>query len=449
MPSSVYKLAGILVLGALAPLLDSTIVAIAIHTLGTDLHAGTSTVQWVSTAYLLALAMVVPVSGWAARRFGARRVWLGALTLFLAGSLLCALAPTVGTLIAFRVVQGVGGGLMLPVLQTLIIRAAGREGLGRVMAVVSLPALIGPILGPVLGGLIVGHLSWRWIFYVNLPLCLLALALAWRGVPEDRGTASARLDLTGLALASPGLAALVYGLAGAGEQGFGHARVLLPLAAGALLVAAFVRHALRRERPLIDVRLLRVRSFAVASVLTFTGGLTLFGGMFLLPLYYQQARHESVVAAGLLLVPQGVGALLARSTGPLSDRVGARPVVVGGMLLTALGTLPFCTATHDDVLLGLALVVRGLGMSATNLALLVGAFQDLAPEHIADASGTTRVLQQLGGSFGTAVLAAVLAHGDGATAFPRAFLWSTAFTVVAALVGLCLPIRVASAEARP
>ncbi|WP_232026844.1 MFS transporter [Streptomyces lincolnensis] len=188
-----------------------------------------------------------------------------------------------------------------------------------------------------------------------------------------------------------------------------------------------------------------MRSFAVASVLTFTGGLTLFGGMFLLPLYYQQVRHESVVAAGLLLVPLGVGALPARSTGPLADRVGPRPVVVTGLLLTALGTLPFCTGTHDDVLLCLALVVRGLGMSAANLALLVGAFQDLAPEHVADASGTTRVLQQLGGSFGTAVLAAVLA-GDG---FPSAFLWSTAFTVVAALVGLCLPIRVASAEARP
>ncbi|MEU6146079.1 DHA2 family efflux MFS transporter permease subunit [Streptomyces sp. NPDC047081] len=445
---AVLKLAGILVLGALAPLLDSTIVSIAIHTLGHDLGASTATVQWVSTAYLLALAMVVPVSGWAAERFGARRVWLGALTLFLAGSLLCALARDIESLIAFRVVQGVGGGLMLPVLQTLVIRAAGRERLGRLMGVVSIPAVVGPILGPVLGGLIVAHLSWHWIFYVNLPLCLLAIVLALRGVPRDEGTRAARLDLTGLALVSPGLAALIYGLAQVGDQGgFGHARVLVPMTVGAVLVAAFVVRALRVPQPLVDLRLFRVRSFGVASALTFTGGLTLFGGMFLLPLYYQQVRHEGVIDAGLLLVPQGVGALLARTTGSLSDRVGPRPVAVTGLLLTALGTLPFAAGADNGYLLAAALLVRGFGMSAANLALLVGAFRDLAPADVPHASSATRILQQLGGSFGTAVLAVLLQSGGGTdTAFAHTFAWTTAFTVVAAGVGLCLPVRVAVAQ---
>lgn len=402
---AVLKLAGILVLGAVAPLLDSTIVSIAIHTLGHDLNASTAAVQWVSTAYLLALAMVVPVSGWAVERFGARPVWLASLTVFLAGSMLCGLAWNIGSLVAFRVVQGIGGGILLPVLQTLVMRAAGGRNLGRLMAVITLPALIGPILGPVLGGLIVGHLSWRWIFYVNLPVCLLALALAWRGVPEGTPRPGHRLDTTGLLLLSPGLAALVYGLT---ESGLAQATAI-PL--GAVLTTLFAAHALRAREPLVDLRLFRDRAFTVSCTLLFLNGLALYGGMFLLPLYYQQARGESVIAAGLLLAPQGLGSLLARVTGPLADRLGPRPVVIAGTLLTALGTLPFVLPHPAPALLPVALVVRGLGMSAANLAIMVGAYQGLDHARVPHASTTVRIAQQLGGSFGTAVLAAVLAHG--------------------------------------
>uniref|UniRef100_A0AAU1ZVW6 Multidrug efflux MFS transporter n=1 Tax=Streptomyces sp. NBC_00093 TaxID=2975649 RepID=A0AAU1ZVW6_9ACTN len=444
MDPTLRKLTLTLVLGALAPLLDSTVVSIALHTLGTDLHAPTTTVQWVSTAYLLALATVVPLSAWAVERVGGRRLWLHSLTLFLAGSVLCGLARDTGSLIAFRVVQGVGGGLLLPVLQTLVMRAAGGRNLGRLMAAITLPAVVVPILGPVLGGLIVGHLSWRWIFYVNVPVCLLALSLAWRTLPKDTPADHEqhrlRLDLTGLLLLSPGLAALAYGLT---ENGPARATAT-PL--GAVLVAAFVVHARRADAPLVDVRLFRDRAFAVSSVLLFLGGLALFGGMFLLPLYYQQVRGEGVVAAGLLLAPQGVGSLLARVTGPLTDRVGPRPVVVGGLLLTALGTLPFALRHPAGVLLPVALAVRGLGMSAANMAVMVGVYQGLTPAQIPHASTTTRIVQQLGGSFGTAVLAAVLARGHGGGTFPHAFLWATAFTIVAAGVGLGLPSRVAPAE---
>jgi EmrB/QacA subfamily drug resistance transporter len=308
--------------------------------------------------------------------------------------------------------------------------------------------MVVPILGPCLGGLIVGHLSWPWIFYVNVPVCLLALALARRGVPRDTGRAGARLDVAGLVLVSPGLAALVYGLAQVGDQGgFGHARVLVPLAAGAVLVAVFAVRALHTAHPLVDLRLFEVRSFAASSALIFTTGLTMYGGMFLLPLYYQQVRGEGVIAAGLLLAPQGLGSLLARATGGLTDRVGPRPVVVAGLLLTAAGTVPFATGARNALLLAAALVVRGLGMSAANLAVMVGAFQGLAAERVPHASAATRVVQQLGGSFGTAVLAVLLQRGGGTdTAFAHTFAWTTAFTIVACGVGLCLPARVAAAE---
>ncbi|MGW0578140.1 MDR family MFS transporter [Streptomyces sp. NPDC002920] len=440
---AVVRLAFVLVLGALAPLLDSTIVAVAIHTLGHDLSASTGAVQWVSTAYLLALATVVPVSGWAVDRFGARRVWLGALTLFLAGSMLCGLAWDIGALIAFRVVQGVGGGILLPTLQTVVLRATGGRNIGRLMAVVSLPALVGPVFGPVLGGVIVGHLGWRWIFYVNLPVCLLALALAWRTVPRQEPQPARRLDVTGLLLLSPGVAALVYGLA---EDGVRRAAAV---AVGAVLTAVFVRHALRNSRePLVDLRLLRDRSLAVSTALMFLSGLTLFGGMFLLPLYYQQQRGASVMAAGLLLAPQGLGSVLARAAGPLADRLGPRPVVTGGLLLTALGTLPFAFVHPAAALLPAALVVRGLGMSAVNIAVMVGAYTGIPAARVPHASTVVRITQQLGGSFGTAVLAAILIHGQGVTAFPHAFAWATALTIVAVGFGLCLPARVASGRER-
>ncbi|WP_086829498.1 DHA2 family efflux MFS transporter permease subunit [Streptomyces sp. NRRL B-24572] len=440
---ALLRLCGILAVGAFAPLLDSTIVSVAVDALGRDFGVSTAGVQWVSTAYLLAFALVMPVSGWAGDRFGTRRVWLGALVLFLVGSVLCAFAGSVVSLVLFRGVQGAGGGLMLPVLQTIIVRACGGQRVGRLMAVVSLPALLGPVLGPVVGGLLIGHLGWRWIFYVNVPVCVLALFLAWRGVPHDRALRASRLDVVGLVLVCPGLTALVYGLSQVGGQvGFGRARVLVPMAAGAVLVAAFVGRSMRAEAPLIDVRLFRLRSFAATSVLMFVGGLTMYGGMFLLPLYYQLVLGKGVVATGLLLASQGAGALSARVAGVVADKVGPRPVVVTGLLLSAAGTWPFVVPVSDGPIVCVALFLRGFGMSAANLAVMVGAYEGLDDVRVSDASTTTRIVQQLGGSFGTAALAVLLQHGGHTpAAFAHAFRWTVVLTVLAVVVAALLPGR--------
>ncbi len=434
------KLAGIMVLGALAPLLDSTIVNVALDRLGRDLGAPVATVQWVATGYLLAMAMVIPLSGWAIDRFGGRRVWLLALGMFLTGSVLCGFAWNTASLIGFRVLQGAGGGMMLPVLQTILMRAVGGQRIGRLMALVTLPALFGPIFGPVIGGLIVGHLSWRWIFFVNVPICLAAIVLAVRGLPRDQPGGSGRLDWIGLALLSPGLAGLVYGLAQAGAHGgFWHARVLAPALCGAALTGVFLLRALRIRDPLIDLRVFRSRSFSASATLLFLAGLALYGPMLLLPLYYQQVRGESVIVAGLMMAPQGLGSLLARAAGGLADRIGPRPVVLVGFLLTALGTLPFVPAGAHTApwVLALALVVRGVGLSSASLAVMVGAYQDTPREQIPSASSTTRIMQQLGGSFGAAVLATILAaHGS-----ETAFAWAFALTALAAIPALALPRR--------
>jgi EmrB/QacA subfamily drug resistance transporter len=441
---ALVRLAVVLLVGVLAVVFDTTIVNVALETLGRDLHVGVATIQWVTTGYLLALGVAVPVTGWLVDRFGGKRVWLTALTIFLLGSVAAAAAVNAPMLIACRVVQGIGGGLMLPVLTTLLIQAAGGQLLGSVIAVVSLPVLLGPILGPLAGGLIVQHLSWRWIFLVNVPLCVAGLILAWRMMPPLPGTARARLDGTGLALISPGIAAVVYALSRFDDA---DGTTVAIAAAGLILLTIFTVRAWRRgSTALVDVRLFRVRSFSAASALLFLSGFALYGGMFLVPLYFQQVRGASAFTAGLLIAVQGVGVLASRSlAGKMTDRIGARWIAVTGLVVVALATVPFAVAgDHTDRWWLMAtLVVRGLGLGAVTIPVMASAYLGLARTEIPHASIITRVAQQIGGSFGTAVLAVVLSHviagHTPARAYDIAFWWSIAFTVIALLPALGLP----------
>src|SRR5690242_6623514 len=210
LPRDLRRLAVAITFGAFMVALDMTMVNVALRTLQRDFHASVTTIQWVSTGYLLALAMVIPVTGWAVDRFGARNSWVAALLFFISGSILCGLAWSSTSLIAFRVLQGVGGGMLLPLAQTILAQAAGPRRLGRVMAAVGVPAMLGPVLGPVLGGVIVTNSTWRLMFYLNVPVCLAAVLLAYRvAMPQTRAANAAKLDAAGLALLSPGVAALI------------------------------------------------------------------------------------------------------------------------------------------------------------------------------------------------------------------------------------------------
>jgi EmrB/QacA subfamily drug resistance transporter len=434
------RLALVLVLGAIAPLLDTTIASVALHTLAGQFRVGVSAVQWVTTGYLLAMAVVVPVSGWATDRFGDKQVWIGSLLLFTAGSVLSGQARDLASLVAFRALQGAAAGLITPLVQTMLVRAAGREKLGRVITIVTIVSLFPPIAGPVIAGLILAHASWRWIFYVNVPICVAAIILAWifvpRPEPRPRGQAPRRLDVAGFLLLSPALVAILYGLSqAAAGDGFASAGALAPLAAGAVLAAGYLIYSLRRPgRSLVDLRLFGVLFFS---------GLSLYAAMFLLPLYYQEVRGRDALAAGLLLAPQGLGALLSRPLGPLVDKIGARRVVLAGTALCAAGTVPYVFAgpRTSEVLLGCALVVRGFGLSGANIAVAAGAFRDVPRPAVPDASTLTRVLQQVGGSFGTAVLAVILATTAGGTvsAFHAAFGWAVGLTVLALVPALLMP----------
>src|SRR6185437_13363712 len=298
-------------------------------------------------------------------------------------------------------------GLIFPLMQTLAVRAAGGRASSRLMAAVSLPIALGPILGPVLAGVILNWLSWRWLFLVNVPVIGVGLLLAWRFLPADRPDPAAdrpHLDVIGLALLGPALAGILLGLSQLSEDGgLGHVGVL----------AAFVVWASRpgEREPIVDVRLLRVRSLGSASAVLFTAGAVIYAGMFLLPLYYQQLRGESVLDAGLLMIPQGIGALAARFlVGGLVERFGARTVTISSFLLVAVATVPFALAGPDTSIgwLAVVLLVRGIGIGAVLIPPLSVAYRDIEPSGIPHATMNTRISQQVGASFGTAIVAVAL-----------------------------------------
>jgi EmrB/QacA subfamily drug resistance transporter len=451
----VVKTALILIAGGLAPIFDTTIVSVALHTLAVKLDTPVATIQWVSTGYLLALGIAVPLSTWGLQRYGGKRLWMFSLAVFLIGSIGSSLAWNVGSLIGWRVVQGIGGGLMLPLMTTLVFQAAGGKSLGRLVTYIALPALLGPILGPLVGGAILSHLSWRFMFWVNVPFCVAGLPLAWRymagDAPAQAGDAARRprLDLPGLFLLAPGTVAVLLGLANAGTAaGFGHSDVIIPLAAGAALLAAFAGYALRKNRPLVEIRLLAKRPVASSSAVLFFSGFSLYGAMLLMPLYYQEVRGTTALAAGVMLVPQGIGTVLSRTVaGSNIDRLGSRVIALAGFAIVAAATVPFAFAgPHTSGwLLAVWMVIRGFGLGAVTMPVMVAGYIGLDKQQIPHSSVLTRTAQQVGGSFGTAVLAVILEnaiaahHGALAAGFHIAFWWSVGFSAVAVLLSLWLP----------
>jgi EmrB/QacA subfamily drug resistance transporter len=419
----ILVLSAVVILGTIMTVLDLTVVNVAIPTLGSDLGTSIAAIQWVITGYMLAFATVIPVTGWAAGRFGAKRVWITALLLFLAGSVLAGGAWSIGSLIAFRVLQGLGAGMILPVGQTILAQAAGPQRMGRVMSVIGVPMLLAPVFGPVIGGAIIDAASWRWIFFINLPIGAVAVLAAYRLLPDTRPQLGQRLDLRGLALLSPGIAIFLYGMSEAGNHGgFNSAGTSIAALAGLALIALFFWHAISRGADaVIDVSLLRRRGFATAAALNLLLMVGLFGSLILIPLYYQVVRHNSPVQVGLLLAPQGVGAALALPlAGRVTDKTGPRAVTTAGLVIAIAGTLAYTQVGPRSpyAYLAGALLVIGLGIGATVVPSMAAAFQVLSRAETPRATSALNAIQRIGGATGTALFAIILQHAITATA-PR------------------------------
>jgi len=413
----VLIVAGVVVLGAIMSILDITVVSVALKTFQNVFEATPAQVAWTMTGYTLALATVIPMTGWAADRFGTKRLYLLAVTLFVAGSALCATATSLELLVTYRVLQGLGGGMLMPLGMTILTRAAGPERVGRVMAVLGIPMLLGPIFGPILGGYLIDAASWHWIFLINVPIGAVALVYAAIVLPRDDVEPSETFDWVGMLLLSPGLALFLFGVSSIPEAGtVWSQRVLVSATIGLLLIVAFVPWALsgRTAHPLVDLRLFRNRNMTVAVIAMSLFAIAFFGASLLFPLYFQEVRGETALEAGLLLAPQGIGAMITMPVaGILADRIGPGKVVLTGITVITVGMAMFTQVGVETsyAFLLTSLFVMGLGMGATMMPIMSAALATL--NHASTARGSTllNITQQVSASIGTALFSVLLTNG--------------------------------------
>jgi EmrB/QacA subfamily drug resistance transporter len=452
----------VVLLGGIMGILDGSMVLVAVGTIADDTGAPLAVVGWVGTAYLLAVTATVPVGAWAVDRYGGKRLWLVGLVVFLVGSLGAALAPQLGVLIAFRVVQGIGAGILDPLMLTLLARAAGPARSGRVMGIMGIVGSAGPVAGPIIGGALLQVLDWRWLFLVNLPIVVVALVLAVRVLSPDAPAAGVpvrRLDVVGVALVGPAVSAAVLGLSWIEREHTALAwPVLVPVALAAAALLAYVRHALRRDDPLLDLRLLARPGVAAGMLTAGTNGLVTFGALLVIPLSYQQVHGAGPATAGLLLAPLGAASMVAMPvSGRLSDRLGARRVAVAGGVVALAGAVLLATQPAGP---GFAApvagaLVLGLGLGTVGAPAIGSVFRTIPPASASQGSALLYVFNQLGAALGIAAGALLVGAAGSApigAAAMEDFRPSFWFLAAAVAVGLAastrLPTRTNGAPVR-
>jgi EmrB/QacA subfamily drug resistance transporter len=453
----VWKVVAVAAIGSFMAQLDATVVNVSLSSLAADLHVSLSAIQWVTSGYLLALALMLPLNGWLVDRIGAKALYLWCFAAFTLSSVLCGLAWSANSLIGFRVLQGMSGGLLAPMAQMMIARAAGRQ-MAQVVSVAALPILLAPLLGPVIAGAILQFASWRWLFLINLPVGVLALGLAAAFLPNDRDETRPRsLDLPGLALLSPGLVLFLYGSDHLGER-IG----LTALAVSIVLFVLFYRWARAKgDAALIDLRLFKGKVFSASIAAMFMVNGIAFAGQMLIPIYLVRACGLSPSRTGWLLAPLGLGMMCAYPfMGRLTRRFGIRRLAACGAFLALVGTLPLVFLAQHGLVVGVlaaSLFIRGAGMSAIGIPSITSGYASVARRDLPMATTAMNVVQRLGGPTLTMLCATFL--GWRLAAIPNATSTSGAFVAAVALLcalhallflaTLRLPWRVTHAEPMP
>ncbi|MCF7547767.1 DHA2 family efflux MFS transporter permease subunit [Pseudonocardia sp. WMMC193] len=445
----------LLVGSAFVMILNETIMSVALPVLVTDLDVTVGTAQWLTSGFLLTMSVVIPITGYLLQRLTPRTVYLMAMSLFSAGTLISALAPGFGVLLVGRIVQALGTAVMIPLLMTSVIRLVPAEQRGAKMGVITLVIAVAPAIGPTISGIILSTLSWRWMFLIVLPIALIALAAGAVFLRLDGETRSIPLDWLSVVLSALAFGGIVFGLSTIGESARGEAHVppWLPIVVGVLAMALFVMRQLALQRtgnPLLDLRPFTHRTFAVALALTVLGMMALFGVLILLPLVMQDVMGVSAFVTGLAVLPGGlVMGLLGPFVGRLYDRVGARPLVLPGVVVLALALWGFALVVGEStpvpLLIGLhILLVTGLSFMITPL--MTDALGSLPSEIDSHGSAILATLQQVAGAAGTALFVTLMvvfastpnvaADATGAhAAFLCAAIIGTAAIPVALLLG--------------
>jgi EmrB/QacA subfamily drug resistance transporter len=457
----------VFVAGVFMDILDTTSVNVALPTLAHEFHATTSQIEWVVLGYTMSLAVWIPASGWIGDRFGTKKVYLFALVMFTGASMLCGTAQTLNQLIAFRILQGVGGGMLVPVGTAMLFRAFPPIERAKASTVLIIPTVLAPALGPVIGGWLVTDHSWRWIFYLNLPIGIMAFTLGLFGLREHREPTAGRFDLAGFVLSGSALALILFALSKGPQEGWGSPIVLIPGITGVLAGILLVYVETHIPEPMLALRLFRERMFRNANIVTALAFGSFAGLLFLLPLFLQELLGLTALQSGLTTFPQAIGMILSSQiVGRLYHTVGPRRLVVSGVFALAVVTFPFVFVTLTTSLWTIRAIMfaRGVCMAFAFVPLQAATYANITPADTGRGSAIYSAQRQVAASFGVAVLATVLiertthlnagvtnpaAMAQGALGgFHAAFLVATLLVVVAGISALLIRDRDAASTIR-
>ncbi|MBH8607791.1 MDR family MFS transporter [Thermoactinomyces sp. CICC 10521] len=415
LPKEILMAAWAIALGAIAPMLDSTMVNIAVDQLSKEFNTTLDTIQWAITGYVLALAMAVPLSGWLMNKFNGKKIYIGTVIAFGVTSVLAGISWDISSFIFLRILQGFSAGIITPLMSTLLVKTAGPENLGKVMAIVSTPMIFGPILGPVIGGLIVQGASWQWIFFINVFIVLIAAPLMMRTIPEfEPFNRDSKLDVFGMINLSLMSAALIYGITKAADHAsFNNGETIRWMGIGLVLAAIYLGYnRIRKNQTVLPMNLFAHKSFLASSIGLFLANIAVMGPMLILPLFFQNFRYFTAIEAALALIPQGLGMLVTRPfIGKMIDKVGAKYVVMVSLVLSLIGSVPliFITDQTSMIWISVVLFIRGTSFGGIMLPLTSDAYTGLDSRQLPEAGVGINIIENLGSSFGSAVIATVVA----------------------------------------
>jgi EmrB/QacA subfamily drug resistance transporter len=432
-------------------IMDTTIVNVALPTIGKEFHVAADSVDTVAIGYLVSLAVFIPVSGWMGDRFGARRVLLSSIVIFTVASALCGLAQSLGQLVAFRILQGIGGGLMVPVGMAMLFRTFPPEERVRASSILVMPTALAPALGPVLGGLFVTELSWRWVFYVNLPMGIAALIFGLLFLAPHGSQHAGKLDVAGFLLSGLGLGLVMYGVSEGPFKGWAQPEIVATLVAGCILLFAMVIVELRTREPLIELRLFRDSLFRTCNIVMTLGAVSFLGVLFIVALFFQDGLGQSALSSGLSTFPEAIGVMVGAQvvTRYLYPNFGPRRTMFSGLLIltVALSLMSLVNTASDLWWMRSLMFFMGYGMAHVFTTAQAAGFATISLADTAKASTVFNALRQLGGAVGVAILSTVVAEvgplmvTDGhisanLTAYHVTFLTAAAITLIAAFVAL-------------
>lgn len=406
-----WKALIVCIAGTFMVLLDTTIVNVALPPILATFNENLDKAQLVISGYLISLALIIPATGFLSDRIGIKRIYLISLTGFLLGSFLCGLAWDINSLTIFRFIQGFGGGLLMPLAMTIIFMTVPRKEQGFVMSIFGLPLLLAPTIGPTIGGYLIEKFDWRIIFYMNIPVGIVAIWLTLIWLRESPQKSALPFDYKGFLLAGLSFVPSLLALSRAPSWGWNAPLTITMLAVSAVSMVFWVFVELKEKYPLLDLRIFKNRIYSISTLVNFATTFGLFSAIFLFPLFLQNLKGLGPMETGILLIPQGLGTLVAMPlSGRLYDRIGARILVIVGLVIVAAATLQlrFLDLNTSNAELSFILVLRGAGMGFAMMPVITAGMAAVPLEQTSSASAVTNVARQVFASFGTAIFATVL-----------------------------------------